>query len=63
MIGIFKNSKEIYEVNIWFSNTRHIKFDNFQLYNKALGEAQYLAETLKLPIWDASDPKNPDFIK
>ena len=63
MIGIFKNSKEIYEVNIWFSNSRHIKFDNFQLHNKALVEAQYLAETLKLPIWDASDPKNPDFIK
>ena len=63
MIGIFKNPKQIYELNIWFTNSRHIEFDNFYSHKDALAEANYLAEHLKLKIWDSSDPKNPHFIE
>lgn len=63
MIGIFKNPKQIYEPNIWFTNSRHIEFDNFYSHKDALAEANYLAEHLKLQIWDSSDPKNPHFIE
>lgn len=63
MIGIFKNSKDIYELNIWFSNSRHLKFEKFRSFENALAEANYIAEILSLKIWNASDSKNGFYIE
>ena len=57
MVGIFKNSKGIYEVNIWFTNSRHLKFERFHNEEDALAEAKYIAELFTLKVWNASDPK------
>jgi len=58
-IGIFKNTKDIFELNIWFTNKRHVQFEKFFDYEEALAEARYIAEILNLEILDASDPRNP----
>jgi len=58
-IGIFKNTKDIFELNIWFTNKRHVQFEKFHDYNDVLVEARYVAEILKFEILDASDPRNP----
>ena len=62
MVGIFKNSKNVYEVNIWFTNSRHLKFEKFHKEEDALAEAKYLARTLSLSVWNASDPKNGHYL-
>ena len=59
---IFKNSKNVYEVNIWFTNSRHLKFEKFHKEEDALAEAKYLARTLSLSVWNASDPKNGHYL-
>ncbi|MAW95784.1 MULTISPECIES: hypothetical protein [unclassified Leeuwenhoekiella] len=58
-IGIFKNTKDIFELNIWFTNKRYVQFEKFHDYEDALAEARYVAEILELEILDASDPRNP----
>lgn len=53
-ISIFKNSKELYEVNLWYNKNKHFNIVTFDEYNVGLKIGKEIAAKMNLELFDAT---------
>ncbi len=62
-VAVFKNGKNLYEVNLWYKGNRHYKLDTFQTAENAFEFATSISSKLNLNILDATERGNSNWIK
>ncbi|WP_375252578.1 hypothetical protein [Dokdonia donghaensis] len=56
-VAVFLNSKDFYEINLWYDERRHFNLSNYQDLDDALDVARAIALQLELDVYDAgTDP-------
>ncbi|MCB0452819.1 MAG: hypothetical protein KDC94_07985 [Aequorivita sp.] len=61
-ISVYKNKKNIFEINLWHDRNRHF---NLAIQNKATAAliiGKELAKKLEIELYDATDPHNPKWV-
>ena len=53
-ISIFKNTNELYEVNLWYNKNKHFNIVMFVEYKDALEIGQELAVKMKIALFDTT---------
>ncbi len=54
----YNNSKEVFEVNLWYNKNKHFAMAHYYDAENALIAGDSLAKKLEIDTWDASDPHN-----
>ena len=58
----FNNSKEVYEVNLWYNTNKHFAMIIFNDANEGLKAGETLAKKLQLDLWDATNPHDGKWV-
>jgi len=53
-VSVFKNTKELYEVNLWYNKNKHFNIVTFDEYNEGLKIGKEIATKMKLELFDAT---------
>ncbi|MFT3794744.1 hypothetical protein [Flavobacterium sp.] len=62
-VSVFKNSKDLYEVNLWYYRNKHYKMCVFGDKKPAFGFAEMVSDKLKLDILDATESGNSKWVE
>lgn len=62
-VSIFLNSKDDYEVNLWYNKNKHYKMYSFDEKCSAFNFGSEVAKKLKLDLLDATEKGNPKWIE
>ena len=63
-ISVFKTSDDMYRINMWYNENKHISLAMQYEYINALKEAKELAKMLDVKLLDAaSDPQDSKWVK
>ncbi len=61
-VAVFKNGRNLYEVNLWYKGNRHYKLDTFQTSDNAFDFASSISKKLNLDLLDSTERGNSNWI-
>ena len=62
-ISVFRNnSKDIFEINLWYNRNRHFNISNYDDEEEALFSGKQIAQKLNIRLLDATDPYNSNWV-
>ncbi len=61
-ISVFKNSKNFFEINLWYNKNRHFNISTYTKVDLALLAGEELALKLKIDLLDATDPYHSKWV-
>ncbi len=62
-ISVFKNSRDIFEINLWYNKNRHFNISNYTKEVNALFAGEKLAKKLNINFLDATDPHHSKWVE
>lgn len=62
-VSVFRNSKDVYEVNLWYYRNKHYKMGVFDDKKSAFRFADMVSDKLKLDILDATESGRSKWIE
>lgn len=61
-ISVFKNGKDIFEINLWYNRNKHFNLFNYDDAEDALYAGKQMAVKLKIDLFDATNPHNSKWV-
>lgn len=62
-ISVFKNSKNFFEINLWYNKNKHFNISKYDQENFALFAGKELAKKLNIDLLDATDPHSSKWVE
>ncbi len=62
-VAVFKNARDVFEVNLWYKGNKHYKMYAFQKKDNAFVFASQVAEKLDLELLDATQRGNSRWVE
>lgn len=62
-ISVFKNRRDICEINLWYNKNKHFNLFNCEDEVEALKAGKQMAEKLEIDLWDATNPYNAKWME
>lgn len=62
-ISVFKNSKNLFEINLWYNRNKHFNISTYPKNDFALLAGKELAKKLNIDLFDATDPHNGKWVE
>lgn len=61
-ISVYRNTRDEFEINLWYNTNKHFMISTFQEMKPALNNGQVLANKLKLDLLDATNPRDTKWL-